>query len=47
MAKFLMELCQLEYSMLHYLPSEVAASSLHMAMSLNGKSTDELWVSPY
>ena len=32
MAKFLMELCLSEYSMLHFLPSHLAAAALNLAM---------------
>jgi len=32
MAKFLMELCVTEYSMLQFLPSHIAAAALNLAM---------------
>ena len=32
MAKFLMELCVTEYSMLRFLPSHLAAAALNLAM---------------
>ena len=43
MAKFLMELCVTEYSMLHFLPSHLAAAALNLAMK--AYSAGE-WVSP-
>ena len=45
MAKFLMELSLMDYSMLHYLPSQVAASALSLAMRLYSSDTSSQWVS--
>lgn len=48
MAKFLTELSLLEYKLLRFLPSQVAAASLLMAMRLLGKHrTNTPWVSQY
>ena len=35
MAKFLMELCLPEYSMLEYVPSQIAASALYLSLKLH------------
>ena len=41
MAKFLMEMCLTDYSMLEYLPSQIAASALYISNKLY---SDGQWV---